>query len=266
MRFATLLVLIAAFLLVVSLAATARAQAQTEFPVDPRRTFFRTYNDSPVYDSIPLELAAMDIFAGDWLRLRTLGDFDLGAAFDDTYTRMHAVFSSSSTLLGQDQQYRVPGAIDAGVDVVSASTYHGSRPTDFPEDFEVTDVVVQVPAGALYLFVCGRDTLYHDNSDPDGDFRIGITKLRLVGLSNRDARSPLVIALGDRFAYKTWGRVPAVTAETFTLDDGSGFPVTVSAPGHSVTPADYAWAVGRIDNTSTPATLLSAPQQIGKAR
>jgi hypothetical protein len=72
----------------------------------------------------------------------------------------------------------VPDAIDAGDDFVSANTFFGSQPTDIPEDFMFVDsVVVAVPPGATHLFVAPHDSLYNDNSDPDQDFAVKITKL-----------------------------------------------------------------------------------------
>ena len=50
---------------------------------------------------------------------------------------MIAVFSSSSTLLASNGPHRVPGAIEAGVDVVTATTFFGDVATDIPQDFAI---------------------------------------------------------------------------------------------------------------------------------
>jgi hypothetical protein len=87
------------------------------------------------------------------------------------------VFSASSVLLSDTERYRVQDAVDAGDDFVTSTAWRCGEPTDIPEDFKVDSTVVQVPPGATHLFVSGHDQLYYDNSDPDGDYAIRITKV-----------------------------------------------------------------------------------------
>jgi hypothetical protein len=68
------------------------------------------------------------------------------------------------------------------VDVTTAVTFFGSQPTDILEDFainslgaRITEVTVQVPAGAAFLFLSTGDQLFNDNSDPDGDYKVEAT-------------------------------------------------------------------------------------------
>ncbi len=59
---------------------------------------------------------------------------------------------------------------------MTTPTFFGGVTTDIPEDFSITDTVIQIPLGATHLFVAPHDSFYGDNTDPDGDYavRIGI--------------------------------------------------------------------------------------------
>jgi hypothetical protein len=130
---------------------------------------------------VPIVLADLGIVPGESLLLEVLGDWDNGPG-GDTFISTVAVFSGSATLLGPSLLNRVQDAIAAGTPTFTANTFFCNEPTDIPEDFRVatsipnTSVVVEVPAGATHLFVCASDHHFSDNSDPDGDYAIRITK------------------------------------------------------------------------------------------
>jgi hypothetical protein len=92
------------------------------------------------------------------------------------------VFSSSNTLLLDRSQggqvgplHRVPDAIDAGIDVVTADTYYGKVSTDIPEDFgiEGSGISIRIPSGAAYLLVAVADPWVADN---DGWIKVTVEK------------------------------------------------------------------------------------------
>lgn len=158
----------------------APTQGQIVIGLNPKATYLHTNQDSPL-PAVPIELSSLNIFPGDPLRLAQLGDFDLGPG-GDTRRSMVGVFSSSTTLLATSNAHRVPDAIDAGRPVVTGCTFHGCQPTDIPEDFSIAftsmpgpSVCVEVPAGATHLFVGPADSLFLDNTDPDGDYGLELT-------------------------------------------------------------------------------------------
>jgi hypothetical protein len=162
--------------------------------IDPLRTFLFTNNDpwsgnGSVAPSIPIALGDLGISGGDVIQLDRLGAFydgtyGYGTGIDtlslQTSTEMIGVFSSSDVLLAPNLLNRVPGAIDAGVPVVTWNTLFGDMATDIPQDFRIANTIVQVPLGANYLFVAAEDIYYSDNSDPDGDYAVRITQLASV--------------------------------------------------------------------------------------
>ena len=156
-------------------ASEARA---TTIGIDSRRTYLRTNSDPGALAAVPMELIGLGLTAGDTVSLTRLGAYDCGSPCIDDRVGMIAVFSSSNILLASNQLHRVPGAIDAGVDIVTAVTNIGGLPTDIPEDFAVlgTGVTVTIPAGAAYVFVVASDSFYGDNTDPNGDFAFDIEK------------------------------------------------------------------------------------------
>lgn len=166
--------------LVIALGTSAAA---TDISLNPKATYLHVCSDAAL-NAPALVLADLAIVPGEVLLLEILGDWDNGPG-GDTFISTCAVFSASDVLLDGSQLHRVPDAIAAGDPVTTSNTYYCNEPTDIPEDFRVassapnTSVVVQVPPDATHLFVSACDQLFQDNSDPDGDYMIRITKLAL---------------------------------------------------------------------------------------
>jgi hypothetical protein len=155
-------------------AGPANATSVT-IPIDPINTYLLTNDDGGAGDSLAIDLNSYGFFAGDTILLEQLGDFQRGVNFTDTATAMIGVFSSTSILLSSDNLNRVLGALDAGDDVTTSNTWFGDISTNIPEDFSITSTVITIPVGAQYLFVAASDSLYQDNTDPDGDFAVRIS-------------------------------------------------------------------------------------------
>lgn len=166
----------------------------TTISIDPLRTFLFTNNDpdwgtGSVPYSIPIALGDLGISGGEFIQLERLGSFydgtyGYGAGINtlslQTSTEMIGVFSSNNVLWAPNVLNRVPGAIDADIPVVTWNTLYGNLSTDIPQDFRIANTIVQVPLGANYLFVAAEDIYYSDNSDPDGDYGVRITRLASV--------------------------------------------------------------------------------------
>ena len=190
------------------IACGAPAGAST-ISIDPSRTFLLTAGDpwdggAPVPGSLPIHLADYGIAPGDVVLLEQLGDYYNGAegyhgneASLDTLTAMIGIFSSTDALLAPDLLNRVPGALDAGQYIVTMNTLYGGAgnagvPTDIPYDFGIGANIFQVPNGAAYLFVAAHDVYYSDNSDPDSDFALRMTRITPVP----EPATGILLALG----------------------------------------------------------------------
>ncbi|MBN1126913.1 MAG: hypothetical protein JXA82_18065 [Sedimentisphaerales bacterium] len=193
------------------------------FSINPRATYLRTNQDT-AYNTVPFALADLSLFPGDFIRLQQYGDYKPGTAgsHHDTSTNMIAVFSGSNILLSSDQLNRVQDANDAGIDYTTGVTYRGSLTTDIPEDFFVSDVYVQIPEGAAYLFIAAADSLYYDNSDPDGDYAVDIT---LCTCPIVDLNSDCLVNLSDFCILASqWQDIPAdISADIYPQPEGDGF-------------------------------------------
>jgi subtilisin-like proprotein convertase family protein len=148
--------------------------------IDPRATYLHTASDDP-NDPGGWPIWQFGFQPGDLMRLERLGDFDNGPG-GDIYTNLFAVFSASTVILPPSEPHRVPDAIDAGPNAVTPCTHVGCEPTDIPEDFPVSnaewsEIVVEVPPGAMFLYFTVPDSLFWDNTDPDGDFAVRISKV-----------------------------------------------------------------------------------------
>jgi hypothetical protein len=155
--------------------------AQVEYPLEARAAHIHVASSDLATVPTVITLSDLGVGPGDCLRIRTLGDFDYGPGGDEGDSSI-GLFSSDATLLDEALLHRVPGALDAGEDWMTSPTYYGSEITDIPEDFRISgveqdEVIVTIPAGATVLFVSVHDTLFVDNSDPDGDYRVELTKV-----------------------------------------------------------------------------------------
>jgi hypothetical protein len=181
----------------------------TTISIDPTRTFLLTAGDpwdggEPVSGSLPIRLADYGIAPGDFVLLEQLGDYYNGAegysgnvASRDTDTAMIGIFSSTDELLAPNILNRLPGAVDAGQYIVTMNTLYGGEgnagvPTDIPYDFGIGANIFQIPTGAAYLFVAAHDVYYSDNSDPDSDFAVRMTRIAAVP----EPTSGILLALG----------------------------------------------------------------------
>ena len=218
-----------------------------EIPIVPRATYLRTNSASGALNATPVDLSTLSIVAGERLRLEQLGDFDCGGPCGDDRTGMIGVFSSDAVLLGADQLHRVPGAVEAGQEMVTAVTHYGGLATDIPEDFQISNTTLVTPVGATYLFIAAHDSLYYDNTDPDSDFAVRITVVpELTGDYDDNgfvAQADLDLVLlnwGDDFSVdpipSEWvnqippGLVAQEALDNVLLNWGSGVPPIVSVP------------------------------------
>jgi len=151
-------------------AAPDAARTVTRVVLDPRATYLRTDSDTPEPPAA-FDLAALGISPGTVVTLRRAGSFDNGNGHE--FFGLTGVFSATNVILATTAAHRVPGAIDAGDDVETWTTYFPQPDglvTDIPEDFEISPyggdpdhVTLTVPDGAAYLFVSPLDSYFVDN-------------------------------------------------------------------------------------------------------
>jgi hypothetical protein len=148
----------------------------TLFKVDPRASFLlRETNDPNAQPSFIIDLSSLGFVPGDQIRLERLGDYSVQINTAETSTAMNAVFSSTNVLLGPQTRNRVPGSINAGLNLVTQPTIANGLETDIPDDFFVGNLTVRIPVGARYLFVGTPDPYAGDNGDADANFAIRVS-------------------------------------------------------------------------------------------
>lgn len=104
---------------------TVLAQDYLQLPVSPLRTYLRTNNDPQSIDTVPINLEAYGLAAGDKIRIERVGAFRYSKGcpscvppippYPDNAVDMVGVFSTSNVLLSASNLSRVPGAIAIGV-------------------------------------------------------------------------------------------------------------------------------------------------------
>jgi hypothetical protein len=73
---------------------------------------------------------------------------------------------------------------------------------------------------------------------------------KLYGTSCKSLSQGIIAATLSQYRFRVWGRVTIVDAGRFTVDDGSGAPVTVVAPGYQaqgIDSGDFVSAWGTLD-------------------
>lgn len=97
-----------------------------------------------------------------------------------------------------------------------------------------------------------------DGVDYEYDFESA--PLPVVTINNKAARDPIMNQARNNFRFTVFGKVDFnefFTGDQFTVDDGSGRPILVKAPAHSVNPFDYVKATGALNPATNPPTLES---------
>jgi hypothetical protein len=143
-------------------AETCEALPEIAFTVDARSSFYRVDNGDAFQPPRIVRLSDAGVRAGQRVHFRTQGRYASPAV-----ARAGVVFSSDAKLLARTELHRVTGAIQsAAPPFVTGKTYFEQRTTDISEDFQVTvsDLQVEIPAGAQFMFLGNFDTYYADNS------------------------------------------------------------------------------------------------------
>ena len=177
-----IIVAVTAIDLLCPVASTMTGTPVTQISLNPKATYLHLASSDSGLAAVAIDLAALDCHPGDQVRLERLGQFDNGPQAE-IFVSLLGVFSSSNVLLAPANFNRVPGAIDAGVDINTACSYYGCEATNIPQDFAIgasdgsfTSVCLTIPAGAAYLFVGPHDSLFEDNTDPAPDYALRIMR------------------------------------------------------------------------------------------
>lgn len=73
----------------------------------------------------------------------------------------------------------------------------------------------------------------------------------IVGINNKAINDTIITAASANYQFKVWGKVSIISSDSFSLDDGSGIPVTVVAPGYTgIADGNYATAVGTLSDAA----------------
>jgi hypothetical protein len=171
-------------------------------PVDPRETFYSTYQDSHSFfgeynaPSTPIDLFELGLRPGDEINLtRQGGYYQSRPAWDPTVvTPMMGVFSSTDEIITEDDSlvpqrlHRIPGAISVGENSWVSDMWYSRMRRDIPEDFLISWWTLRpdqeigrnitIPEGARYLFLSTGDAPVWDNSPWELGYSVRITLLR----------------------------------------------------------------------------------------
>ena len=104
------------------------------------------------------------------------------------------------------------------------------------------DIVALAGLGVHPVSVVASDASGNNATDASGSYLTALIR----GASNKAAWGVEMNAASTIYLFKFWGKVVEVDNNKFTLDDGSGSPITVIAPGYKtkVSTGDYAAARG----------------------
>ncbi len=145
--------------------------------ISPRGTYLHADPGQGSYANIPVDPPAMidlqscGFFEGDTIAIGFNGSVKRGPSYSPSpVTALLGLFSSTNELLPINETHRVPGAIEAGEDIITVQTWYSHEDTDIPEDFAITPATgfsIEIPQNATYLFICYHDSYYPDNTAPE---------------------------------------------------------------------------------------------------
>ncbi|HET6337662.1 MAG TPA: hypothetical protein VFG30_30760 [Polyangiales bacterium] len=194
-----------------------------EFTVEAHTTFYRADNGDDVRPPTIIKLADVGLRPGLQLHIYTVGTYD-----SPMIPKASVIFSSDSNLLPRTELHRVTGAIQSnGPSSFSANTFFDNQTTDIAEDFRVdnNEVVVQIPAGAQYVFISNFDSYYGDNA---GSLTM---KMQAEGLACTAGSNPLSVDDANVCTADACDSISGVSHEP--VSDGVSCTVA-SAPGACV--------------------------------
>lgn len=97
------------------------------------------------------------------------------------------------------------------------------------------------------------DTTYLDS--------VELSKADCVGIPNVGLAQPVAALAAGRYRFAVWGKATDIDSDYLRLDDGSGAPITIYAPGHSNV-GGWARAAGFLDAAGTQRLLRCSPTDV----
>jgi len=125
----------------------------------------------------------------------------------------------------------------------------------------VGDLVGAEPTGIKHVTIVAQDASGKSVTDAYHSYKIA----RIMAMSTSAAWLPAVNSFYGTHLFKFWGRVTEINEEHFSLDDGSGVPITVLAPGYKtkLQTGDMATVRGVLRSTgsfeTTPDFIIKFP-------
>ena len=170
--------------IVLSRQVAAQSLPPVTFQRDPKATFLLHPSNNVALPQV-IELASISAEPGDCLEFAINGSFQCQMPSNPgcVSSGTGIIFSSNATVLPNTQLVRVPGAIDAGLSIVTQPTCgpNGVAPTDVQFDFRAdVSPLVTVPEGAVFMIVGTPDCYVGDNLDTDNDFQMVVTVIKHV--------------------------------------------------------------------------------------
>lgn len=148
--------------------------------VNPKGSFYRP---DPTDTKIPpttINLSRLSLRAGDFLGLQASGAYKAGGQFEDNIKAMNGVFANSGKFLEVAPPY-----FDRAIE--SLPTFPNNLPTDINQDFYLPfdeQGIFRIPSNAKELYLCPNDSKFHDNSDPNSDYGVYLSRPNNPPLTN----------------------------------------------------------------------------------
>ena len=88
------------------------------------------------------------------------------------------------------------------------------------------------------------------------------TVKRLFALNNRAANDSIIGLVSSKYLFAAYGKVSVVNGQQFTIDDGSGMPITVQAPYHGLSGGEYVRVRGTLTRSGSETIMQSSGEYI----
>ncbi len=187
-----------------------------------------------------------------------LGPFNFDS--DSVAPTINSVAVAPAMVAGGDAVHvTVDATDDIGVTSVKAD---GVALTNTGGNTWSGDIVALSGLGIHNVNIVASDAAGNDATDTSASYLTALIR----GASNKAAWGVEMNAASSIYLFKFWGKVTEVDNDNFILDDGSGSPVTVNAPGYKsvISTGDFAAARGILAISGLSRTVQSEVNLITK--
>ncbi|MCC6485525.1 MAG: hypothetical protein IT209_11820, partial [Armatimonadetes bacterium] len=181
--------------------------------------------------------------------------FASGVSAQDTESPQITSVAVAPTLVAEGDSVRVTVSATDNVGV-SSVTANGVSLSNTSGSAWEGDVIADGVIGSHQVNVVASDAAGNSSSDASRSYLTA----HVYGIQSKAALDSILrnTPATSTNLYRVWGKAHVLSENSFSVDDGGSYPVTVNAPGHDVCNGDFVVARGVLNPAAVPVTISDA--------